>query len=79
MCQVTAREGFILGEGAYEATRQSDMGKFGPSFVITIPFAGGGLKCVNVSGNFIFGGIEVNAGPRATLLDCVLKGYHALY
>jgi hypothetical protein len=67
--QVSAKEGFILGEGAYGATPESDMDKPGSWCFIPILFAGDGLKRVNVSGNLTFVDIEDITGPNAKLLD----------
>ena len=64
-----------MGEGAYGATRESDMREPGSKCVIPILFAGDGLKCVDVHGNLTFGDIEMSAEPRTELLDYVLKEY----
>jgi hypothetical protein len=45
------------------------MRKFGSEGIIPIPYAGNGFERVDVSGNITVGDIQMNAGPRAKLLD----------
>ena len=71
MCQGNRQGGFILSKGADGAAFEGAMSEPVPEGIIPIPFAGDGMECVGISGYITFSDIEVNAGPRAKLLDCV--------
>jgi hypothetical protein len=67
--EVAAKERPILLKGSGGTAREGDISKLGPEVVIPVPFAGDGLECVDASGDLTFGDIEVNARPRAKLMD----------
>ena len=67
--EVAAKERSILLKGASGTAREGDISEPSPEVVIPVPFAGGGLECVDVSGDLTFGDIEINARPRAKLVD----------
>jgi hypothetical protein len=69
--QVSAREGLILGEVSYGATREIDEGEFGSSCVISCPFAGECLKCVDIRNDISFGNIQVYTKQLARPLNYV--------
>ena len=69
MSEVAAREVFLMRKGADGPACEGDMRKFGSEGIIPIPYAGNGFERVDVSGNITVGDIQMNAGPRAKLLD----------
>jgi hypothetical protein len=77
--EVTAIEGNILRKGADRAACEDDMREFGSEGVIPILFADDCLERVGLSGHLTFGDIEVNARPKAKLLDYVEERYRILH
>jgi len=61
--EATAREGFILREGADGESSEGDVGEHRSESVIPVMFACDGLECVYVKYDLTFIEVEVDAGP----------------